>query len=128
MFPNFSDGRGSIRLRALLRSGALLYYVPHANFEAASRTGKDRVTIEQARVQLQSFWPELLLATASTETAGPRRQRFLSMGLEVSTAARGFTSRLRSQFARPLYVLGGIVGLILLVSGELIQWQVFDAM
>ncbi len=116
MFPNFSDGRGSIRLRALLRSGALLYYVPHANFEAASRTGKDRVTIEQARVQLQSFWPELLLATASTETAGPRRQRFLSMGLEVSTAARGFTSRLRSQFARPLYVLGGIVGLILLVA------------
>ena len=116
MFPNFSDGRGSIRLRALLRSGALLYYVPHANFEAASRTGKDRVTIEQARVQLQSFWPELLLATASTETAGPRRQQFLSMGLEVSTAARGFTSRLRSQFARPLYVLGGIVGLILLVA------------
>ena len=38
------------------------------------------------------------------------------MGLEVSTAARGFTSGLRSQFARPLYVLGGIVGLILVVA------------
>jgi len=77
---------------------------------------KDGVTIEQARGQLQSFWPELLLATASTETPGPRRQRFLSMGLEVSSVAKGFTSGLRSQFARPLYVLAGIVGLILLVA------------
>ena len=77
---------------------------------------KDSVTIEQARAQLQSFWPDVLLATASTETPGPRRQRFLSMGLEVSSAAKGFTSGLRSQFARPLYVLAGIVGLILLVA------------
>jgi predicted permease len=77
---------------------------------------KDGVTIEQARAQLQSFWPDVLLAAASTETPGPRRQRFLSMGLEVSSAAKGFTSGLRSQFARPLYVLAGIVGLILLVA------------
>ncbi len=77
---------------------------------------KAGVTIEQARGQLESFWPELLLATASTETPGPRRQRFLSMGLEVSSAAKGFASGLRSQFARPLYVLAGIVGLILLVA------------
>ncbi len=77
---------------------------------------KDGVTIERARAQLQSFWPDVLLATASTETPGPRRQRFLSMGLEVSSAAKGFTSGLRSQFARPLYVLAGIVGLILLVA------------
>jgi hypothetical protein len=40
---------------------------------------KDGVTIDQARAQLQSFWPDVLLATASTETAGARRQRFLSM-------------------------------------------------
>ncbi len=77
---------------------------------------KDGVTIEQARAQLQSFWPELLLATASTETPGPRRQRFLSMGLEVTSAAKGLTSGLRSKFARPLYVLAAIVGLILLVT------------
>jgi predicted permease len=77
---------------------------------------KDGVSIEQARAQLQSFWPEVLLATASTETPGPRRQRFLSMGLEVSSAAKGFAGGLRAQFARPLYVLAGIVGLILLVT------------
>src|SRR5260370_9740665 len=77
---------------------------------------KDGVTIVQARAQLQSFWPDVLLATASTETPGPRRQRFLSMGLEVTSASKGFTSGLRSQFARPLYVLAGIVGLILLLA------------
>src|SRR2546423_4620745 len=33
---------------------------------------KDGITIDEARAQLQSFWPELLLATASTETPGPR--------------------------------------------------------
>src|SRR5580658_5306514 len=77
---------------------------------------KDGVTIDQARAQLQSFWPDVLLATASTETPGPRRQRFLSMGLEVTSAAKGFASGLRFKFARPLYVLAGIVGLILLVA------------
>ena len=83
-----------------------------------SATGrlKDGVTIEQARAQLQSFWPEVLLATASKETSGPRRQRFLSMGLEVTSAAKGFTDGLGAEFARPLYVLLGIVGLILVVA------------
>jgi predicted permease len=77
---------------------------------------KDGVTIEQARAQLQSFWPDVLLATVSTQTPGLRRQLFLSMGLEVAPAAKGRRSELRDQFARPLYVLAGIVGLILLVA------------
>jgi predicted permease len=77
---------------------------------------KGGVTIEQARAQLQSFWPEVLLATASTETPGLRRQTFLSMGLEVSSAAKGIAADLRSQFTRPLYLLAGIVGLILLAA------------
>jgi predicted permease len=77
---------------------------------------KDGVTIEQARAQLQSFWPDVLLATASTQTPGLRRQTFLSMGLDVSSAAKGMSTDLRDQFTRPLYVLAGIVGLILLVA------------
>jgi predicted permease len=76
----------------------------------------DGVTIEQARAQLQSFWPEVLLATVSTETPGPRRQTFLSLGLDVSPVRTGFARDLRTQFSRPLYVLAGIVGLILLVA------------
>lgn len=77
---------------------------------------KDGVTVEQARAQLLSFWPDVLLATASTDTPGPRRDRFLSMGLELTPAAKGFSAGIRFQFARPLYILAGIVALILLVA------------
>jgi predicted permease len=77
---------------------------------------RDGVTIDQARAQLQSFWPEVLRATASTQTPGLRRQTFLSMGLDVSPVRTGFARDLRAQFSRPLYVLAGIVGLILLVA------------
>ncbi len=74
------------------------------------------VTLAQARAQLASFWPDLLLATVSTETPGLRRQAFLSMKLDVEPAATGIARDLRAQFRRPLYVLLGIVGLILLVA------------
>jgi len=77
---------------------------------------KGGVTIDQARSQLQSFWPEVLLATASTETPGLRRQTFLAMTVDVSPVRTGFARDLRAQFSRPLYVLAGIVGLILLVA------------
>jgi len=77
---------------------------------------KDGITIEQARAQLQSFWPEVLAATAPTQTPGLRLQTFLSMGLDVAPAATGIAKDLRSKFTRPLYVLLGIVGLILVVA------------
>ena len=77
---------------------------------------KAGVDILQARSQLRSFWPGVLQATASTEIPGPRRQRFLSMGLEVTPVATGIAKDLRAQFTRPLYVLWGIVGVILLVA------------
>jgi predicted permease len=77
---------------------------------------KDGVTIEQARAQLQSFWPDVLLASASTEAPGLRRQTFLSMGLDVSPAAKGIARGLSSQFERPLYILAAIVGLILVLA------------
>jgi predicted permease len=77
---------------------------------------KDGVTIAQARAQLESFWPEVLEATASTQEPGPRRDAFLSMGLDVAPAATGIAVDLRSRFTRPLVVLLGIVGMILLVA------------
>jgi predicted permease len=77
---------------------------------------KDDVTIDQARSQLQSFWPDVLAATAPTQTPGLRLRTFLSMGLDVAPAATGVAKDLRSKFTRPLYVLLGIVGLILVVA------------
>jgi predicted permease len=77
---------------------------------------KPGVNIAQARAQLQSFWPGVLQATASTREPGLRRQRFLSMGLQVAPAATGLSRALRAAYTRPLYVLLGVVGLILLVA------------
>jgi predicted permease len=77
---------------------------------------KDNVTIDQARAQLQSFWPQVLAATAPTKSPGLRLHTFLSMPLDVEPAATGVAVDLRSQFVRPLNVLLGIVGLILLVA------------
>jgi predicted permease len=76
---------------------------------------KDGVSIEEARAQLQSFWPGVLRATADTRQ-GSRLQAYLSMRLDVSSAAVGVAEDLRSQFTRPLSVLAGLAGLTLLTA------------
>jgi predicted permease len=78
----------------------------------------DDDTIDRASAQLQSFWPRLLEDTVPTESAGERRRSFLSMGLQldrVATGARFERGDLRGRLQRPLDLLLGIVGLILLV-------------
>jgi predicted permease len=75
-------------------------------------------TIEHASAQLQSFWPRLLEATVPTESAGERRQSFLSMGLQLDQVATGAKLQggdLRARVQRPLDLLLSIVALILLV-------------
>ncbi len=76
---------------------------------------KDGVSIEQARAQLQSFWPEALRATAEARE-GSRLQTYLSMRLDVESAAVGVVEDIRSQFTRPLSVLMGLAGFTLLVA------------
>ncbi len=83
------------------------------NLTGQLRTG---VGIAQARAQVQSLWPAVLQATASTQEPGLRRQRFLSMALGLAPGATGLARTLRAQYTRPLYVLLGIAGLILLVA------------
>jgi predicted permease len=78
----------------------------------------DGETFDRAAAQLQSIWPRLLEATVPTESAGERRQSFLSMGLQLDRVATGAVMEkgdLRSRLQRPLNLLLGIVGLILLV-------------
>ncbi len=75
-------------------------------------------SVEHASVQLQSFWTRLLEATVPTESAGARRQSFLSMGLQldqVATGAKLEWGDLRARMRRPLDLLLGIVVLILSV-------------
>ena len=82
-----------------------------------SVTGRLRggVGLEQARSQIQGFWPRLLENTVPTQSVGPRRQSFLSMGLLVEPAAAGTDVNLRSRLLKPLSLLLGIVGLMLLL-------------
>lgn len=74
------------------------------------------VTLERANAQLQSVWPDLLAASVPVESSGQRRQSFLSMHLDLRSAARGISTDLRSRFRQPLYLLMGVVGLILLIA------------
>ncbi len=72
--------------------------------------------IEQARTQLQTFWPRLLEDSVPTQSIGPRRQSFLAMRFRIDPASAGSKNiDLRSKFLKPLYLLSGIVALILLV-------------
>lgn len=105
--PDLTVPIGAARLHDLDSRSALWVLV----------TGRlnDGVTIEQARIQLQSFWPELLAATVPTQSPGQRRQSFLSMRLEVESAATGINRGLRSKFVQPLSLLMAMAGLILLV-------------
>ena len=80
-------------------------------------TGRLRpdVSMEQVRAQIQSFWPRLLEATVPTQSVGPRRQAFLSMGLRLDPASNGINVDLREKVQKPLFLLIGMVALILLV-------------
>ena len=74
-------------------------------------------SLGQAQSQIQSFWPGVLASTVPTQSAGARRQSFLSMGVQLNSATRGAetTGDLRTKVQRPLYLLLGVVALILLI-------------
>ena len=77
---------------------------------------KPGLTLPQARAQLESFWPDVRAATVPTDASSLRRQTFLSLGLDVASAATGVVPDLREEYTRPLYLLAGIVGLLLLLA------------
>jgi predicted permease len=76
---------------------------------------RDGVTLDQARTEIQSFWPRLLEDTVPTQSIGPRRQAFLSMGLRLDSASTGIGVEIREKSQKPLDLLMAMVGLILLV-------------
>ena len=76
---------------------------------------KEGVTLDQARNEIQSFWPRMLEDTVPTQSIGPRRQAFLSMGLRIDPASTGVGAEIREKSQKPLYLLMAMVGLILLV-------------
>jgi predicted permease len=82
-------------------------------------TGRLRAgeSLQHASAQLNIFWPQLLQATVPTESTGERRQSFLAMGLQLDPVATGAETQgdLRAKVLKPLNLLLGVAGLILLV-------------
>ena len=76
---------------------------------------KPGVTLEQARAQVESLWPATLEASLPEGYSGAQRGAFLSRRIMVASGATG-TSFLRRQYTRPLLVLMGMVGVLLLIA------------
>jgi putative ABC transport system permease protein len=71
------------------------------------------VNASQAQAQMEAVWPAIRAATAPV--SGSERDSFLTRRIRVESAARGI-SYLRPQLTRPLYILFGMVGLVLLLA------------
>jgi predicted permease len=76
---------------------------------------RDGVSLPQANVALEHFWPAALESTMTAGIGGDRRAHFLSRTTSLESARAGF-SRVRNRFARPLWFLFALVGLLLTVA------------
>lgn len=77
---------------------------------------KDGITLSQARAQLKLLWPVLKSAALAPDYTDKEEAAFAASQLEVKSAAHGIDSDLREQFSRPLYIMIGATGLILLIA------------
>jgi putative ABC transport system permease protein len=74
------------------------------------------VTIEQAQAQLASMWPGIRAASVSAKLEGAQRDEFLALTMDVASLARGQEWFLRRRFTRPLTIVLGVAGLVLLIA------------
>lgn len=77
---------------------------------------KDGDTLAHARAQLGTLWPSLQTIALASDYTEKERTLFASSRLEIKSAARGMDSDLRETYSRPLCVMLGAAGLILLIA------------
>src|SRR6266513_4991967 len=82
--------------------------------QAAGRL-RPGVTLEQARAQLDSLWPEIRQEMVPPDKTFADLGRFRDLHLKVESGARG-GSFLRKRFSKPLYIVLAISCLVLLVA------------
>ena len=82
---------------------------------AAAGRLKAGIPSEQARAQLESLWPPVRQAMLPAAQDPGRRNRFLALHMRVAPGSKG-DSYLRSRFLKPLYILLGIAGTVLLLA------------
>lgn len=74
------------------------------------------LTRSQVRARLKVLWPPIAGAVSVTPKTPPkRREAMLASSLDVAPGSTGWTP-LRNQYAKPLYVLFSVTGLILLIA------------
>ena len=100
--PIGATGRTDFRNRSLLV------------FRAYARL-RPGISVEQARAQLKTVWPAIQVATEPPGYAGARRARFYARRAGLESAAKG-QAFLRDRLSKPLAVLMGLVGIVLLIA------------
>jgi len=83
--------------------------------QAAGRL-RPGVTLEQARAQLGSLWPEIRQEMVPPDKTFADLGRFRDLQLKVESGASGEASLLRKRFSQSLYIVLAISGLVLLVA------------
>jgi len=87
--------------------------VPWVRTVARLRPG---MTLDQVRAHLATLWPSIRADNLPSDYSGKDRENFLAARLDVVSAARGVESFLRTRFTRPLQIVLGVAGLILLIA------------
>ncbi len=77
---------------------------------------KPGVSREQARADLAVIHHEILAGDPMKDWSPRERKDFLSIRLEVSSAASGLAFALPREFSEPLFILMGMVGLVFLIA------------
>jgi putative ABC transport system permease protein len=73
------------------------------------------LTADQVRARLRVIWPPMAAVSVTPKMPPKRRRAMLASSLDVEPGGTGWT-RLRNQYAKPLYVLMALSGLVLLVA------------
>lgn len=76
---------------------------------------KHGLSLEQARANVRVLWPSVIRATVPDRIVGQERVRFFGRRIDLQSAATG-TSWMRERLSRPLLVLMGLVGAVLLIT------------
>jgi predicted permease len=71
--------------------------------------------LEEANAALQRIWPQVLETTTPRAMPADRRLKYLQRSTTLEPGVAGF-SRVRNQFADPLWLLLGLVGLLFVVA------------
>lgn len=87
-----------------------------SNWVSVTGRLKPGITLDGARAHLQTIWPEINAAAVPADFSGGQREEFLAASPHVVSGARGNESFLRTRFTGPLYAIGGVALLVLLIA------------